>query len=31
MFSVGAMLSSPVLHDAVVYVGSTGGSVYALH
>ena len=30
MFSLGSILSSPVLADGVVYVGSTDGNLYAL-
>ncbi len=30
MFSLGSILSSPVVADGLVYVGSTDGSVYAL-
>src|SRR5262249_49018859 len=31
MFSVGAILSSPVVDRGVVYFGSADGNVYALH
>ncbi len=30
MLSVGALLSSPVVVNNVIYVGSTDGSLYAL-
>jgi len=30
MLSVGAILSSPVIADHVIYVGSTDGNLYAL-
>ncbi len=30
MFSLGSILSSPVLADGVLYVGSTDGNLYAL-
>jgi outer membrane protein assembly factor BamB len=30
MFSLGSVLSSPVVADGVAYVGSTDGNVYAL-
>jgi len=30
IFSMGSILSSPVIHDGVVYVGSTDGKLYAL-
>jgi outer membrane protein assembly factor BamB len=31
MMTVGAILSSPVVADGVIYVGSTDGNLYALH
>jgi outer membrane protein assembly factor BamB len=30
MFSLGSILSSPVVAEGLVYVGSTDGTVYAL-
>jgi outer membrane protein assembly factor BamB len=30
MMTVGAILSSPVVADGVIYVGSTDGNLYAL-
>jgi outer membrane protein assembly factor BamB len=30
MFSLGSVLSSPVVVDGVVYFGSTDGNVYAV-
>jgi eukaryotic-like serine/threonine-protein kinase len=30
MYSLGSVLSSPVVVDSVVYVGSTDGAVYAI-
>jgi len=30
MYSLGSILSSPVLEDGLLYVGSTDGRVYAL-
>jgi outer membrane protein assembly factor BamB len=31
MFSVGAILSSPVVDQGMLYFGSADGSVYAIH
>jgi outer membrane protein assembly factor BamB len=30
MFTLGSILSSPVVADGVLYVGSTDGNLYAL-
>jgi outer membrane protein assembly factor BamB len=30
MFTVGSVLSSPVIADGVLYVGSTDGTLYAV-